>query len=65
MMAKVRVPKKKLWKAIRKHCLECSGDSSKEVNLCLCDNCPLYPFRMGRIVNKSSNRVQFLEEYID
>jgi len=64
-MAKVKIAKKELWKAIRKHCLECSGGSRKEVKLCLCNECPLYPFRMGRIVNNSSNRVQFLEEYID
>ena len=35
-------------KAIRKFCLECSGDSSAEVKGCTAPNCPLYPFRLGK-----------------
>ena len=35
-------------KAIRLYCLECSGGSSKEVELCVMPHCALYPFRFGR-----------------
>ncbi len=34
--------------AIRAKCMECSGGSPKEVRLCPCTQCPLYPFRFGR-----------------
>ena len=34
-------------KAIRKHCKDCSGNSTKEVANCLISNCSLYPYRMG------------------
>ena len=33
--------------AIKAHCLECSGDSAKEVTLCVMFDCPLYPYRFG------------------
>ena len=39
-------------KAIRKYCLQCSGDSPKEVRLCVIPECPLYPFRLGRNPNR-------------
>ena len=35
-------------KAIRAYCLECSGDSFRNVKLCVMSDCPLYPYRMGR-----------------
>jgi len=35
-------------KSIRKHCLECSGGSVKEVRECIIENCPLYPYRLGK-----------------
>lgn len=35
-------------KAIRLRCLDCSGFSSKEVNLCPVTGCPLYPYRLGK-----------------
>jgi len=35
-------------KAIRVKCLDCSGDSRKEVEFCTLTACSLYPFRMGR-----------------
>jgi hypothetical protein len=35
-------------KAIRLHCLDCSGGSTKEVRLCVISDCPLYPYRFGR-----------------
>jgi hypothetical protein len=40
-------------KSIRKYCLDCAGDSPKEVRLCPAKNCPLYPFRMGKNPNYS------------
>jgi hypothetical protein len=39
-------------KAIRKHCLECSGASSKEVSECIITDCPLYIFRFGKNPNR-------------
>uniref|UniRef100_A0A6M3LQZ9 Uncharacterized protein n=1 Tax=viral metagenome TaxID=1070528 RepID=A0A6M3LQZ9_9ZZZZ len=41
-------------KAIRAKCLECSNDSFKEVRLCPCADCPLYPYRNGRRPKKAS-----------
>lgn len=35
-------------KAIRAHCIECSGGAKKEVRECPIENCPLYPYRMGK-----------------
>ena len=35
-------------KAIRAYCIECSGGMTKEVKLCPGENCPLYPYRMGK-----------------
>lgn len=34
-------------KAIAKYCLECSGDSPKQVTLCHIVDCPLWPYRTG------------------
>lgn len=35
-------------KAIRKKCLDCCLDQSNEVKLCPAEDCPLWPFRMGK-----------------
>lgn len=35
-------------KAIRKKCLECSGYQPSEVRLCTSEDCPLFPYRMGK-----------------
>ena len=35
-------------KAIRYHCLDCSGGSPAEVRGCGIPKCPLWPFRMGK-----------------
>lgn len=35
-------------KAIRKKCLDCCCGSVHEVDLCVCTDCSLYPFRHGR-----------------
>lgn len=34
-------------KAIRAFCIECFGDSPREIVNCTATTCPLYPFRMG------------------
>ena len=34
-------------KAIRVKCRECCNWSLREVRLCACTKCPLYPYRMG------------------
>jgi hypothetical protein len=34
-------------KAIRKHCIDCSGFSMAEVKRCELKDCPLWPYRMG------------------
>ena len=34
-------------KAIKQYCLECSGNSPKEVTLCHLVDCPLWQFRFG------------------
>jgi hypothetical protein len=34
-------------KAIKQYCLECSGESPKEVTLCHIVDCPLWQFRFG------------------
>lgn len=33
--------------AIKNYCLECSGDTPKEVTLCHIISCPLWPYRFG------------------
>lgn len=38
-------------KAIRAHCIQCSGGNRAEVRKCVIDDCPLYPFRMGHNPN--------------
>lgn len=35
-------------KAIKKFCLECSGDSPSEVKCCPVFRCPLYQYRFGK-----------------
>lgn len=34
-------------KAIRAKCLDCCAGQPKEIRLCSCEKCPLYPYRMG------------------
>lgn len=47
-------------KAIRAKCLDCCCGQYKEVKLCPCSDCPLYPYRLGKdphragTVNKGS-----------
>ena len=39
-------------KAIKKHCLECSGYEKKEVRGCAIEDCVLFPFRQGSNPNR-------------
>ena len=44
-------------KAIAKYCLECSGESPKEVTLCHLFDCPLWQYRIGaRVSTKHYNK---------
>jgi hypothetical protein len=36
-----------LLKAIRRKCLDCSGNSPTEVELCVIPDCALYPYRIS------------------
>jgi len=38
-------------KAIRAKCLDCMCDQIAEVRRCPCEDCPLYPYRMGHNPN--------------
>lgn len=35
-------------KAIRVKCIDCCGGSSREVQLCEIQDCPLFPYRFGK-----------------
>ena len=37
----------KIFKAIKEKCLDCSGFSANNVKECPCNDCPLYPYRLG------------------
>jgi hypothetical protein len=39
-------------RAIRQHCLECSGHYKKEVKKCLIIDCPLYQYRFGKMSSR-------------
>ena len=39
-------------RAIRAKCLDCMCGSAQEVRLCPCQDCPLYPYRMGHNPNR-------------
>ena len=40
--------KKELRKAIRAKCRDCSNYQAKEIRLCPIQDCPLWPYRMGK-----------------
>lgn len=44
--APMRDELKRLKKAVRDKCLECSGGTVAEVALCELEDCPLFPFRV-------------------
>ena len=39
-------------RAIREHCLECE-DGARGVARCKITGCPLYPFRLGKLVSET------------
>ncbi len=41
----------KLLKAIKMRCLDCSAYNIFELKNCICSDCPLFPFRGGKINN--------------
>jgi hypothetical protein len=45
-------------RAIRAKCLDCSGGSKKEVELCQVKDCPLWCFRSGRNPPRDPQSVQ-------
>ena len=50
-------------KAIRAKCLDCCCDQPSEVKLCPSEQCPLYPFRLGK--NPFRVKREFTEEQKD
>jgi len=42
-------------KAIKKHCLECSGFEKKQVRECVIQNCVLYMYRQGTNPNRKGS----------
>jgi hypothetical protein len=44
-----------MGKAIRQHCIDCSGGYRLEVNRCHITTCALYPFRSGKDPSKKQN----------
>lgn len=43
-----QVMKEDLWKAIRQKCLDCSADFPTEVARCPVEDCPCFPYRLGK-----------------
>jgi len=65
----VKIPKTKLWRAIRGHCLDCVSNSAKEVALCTGNEgyaqvkgCKLYPYRFGKFLTKAKE-AQTMQTY--
>lgn len=50
-------------KAIRKKCLDCSGNSSQEVANCKYTQCQLYPFRKINMKQNAQERKKSIHEY--
>lgn len=48
-------------KAIRAKCLDCCCGNAKEVELCPCEDCSLYPFRFGK--NPYNKKREYSEEH--
>lgn len=49
-------------KAIRLKCLDCCGGQAKEVRLCPCEKCPLFPYRFGHVPREGINTRQKKED---
>lgn len=54
-------------RAIRQHCLSCVADSAKEVELCQCPDCKLWPFRFGAKPETAERRGRLVdpEKFVD
>ena len=52
-------------KAIRLHCIGCSGGNMAEVKRCEMDDCPLYNYRMGKNprTKKANGNPRALDRY--
>ena len=46
-------------KSIRKHCLDCSGGSPKNVRECEIQDCPLFGFRFGKNARRKGLKKSF------
>lgn len=49
-------------KAIRAKCLDCMCNNTAEVRRCPCENCPLYPYRMGHRPKKTEGDIDIPPE---
>ena len=49
--------KASLLKTIHQKCMDCSAYQPKEIELCPSDDCPLYPFRMGKDPFKTGREI--------
>ena len=45
-------------RAIKKHCLECSGYEKKQVRECVIKDCVLYEYRQGKNPHRKGNTVK-------
>ena len=52
-----------LFKAVRKHCLDCCCGSAQEVRLCHISTCALWPYRFGRNPNEDDLQVPIFDRY--
>jgi hypothetical protein len=50
-------------RAIRERCLNCSSWSIKEVQECIFEDCPLYPYRSGQGKQKAKARNQAIKSF--
>ena len=47
-------------RAISKKCLDCSGDSVKEVTLCHIVDCPLWEYRFGNSLKNNDFKIRIM-----